>query len=169
MRLLCPIHLDLIGGESLQLPFLIAVLRALCVNRSFDGQEFIPFGNSPVFASAIIDLENGSLGPVERLHEKLAGFIRELGENRPAVLTREQIETLRANYPHDLEKVQVHQADSLTELLFLVECKRALLDHAMTAYHPSMNERLLNMIHTRACAIDFSDAQAISRWMLSQT
>lgn len=167
LRLLCPVHIDLFGGKSLQMPLLIAILRALCTQRTNEGTETVPFGTGPVFASGIVNLENGSFDPIGYLHQKLMGFVRELGQGRPALLTREQIDLLKKSHPEDLNIVQVREVNSLTELLCLSELKKSLLQHSRSAYHPTRNESILGLINSRSRAINFDDAKSISEWMSS--
>jgi tetratricopeptide (TPR) repeat protein len=164
LRLACPAHIDLFEGESLQVPLLVAVLRALGGTVA-EGAERLPFGQGPVFSTGTLE-PGGAFGEVECVPEKLAGFVRELGPDHPALLTRRQRQLL-AEHPDLLAQVQVIEVSSLVELLSLPELHEALKRQIQEAHHPSLNEGLLTLVQTHSRQIRFDEAKHLSQWLLS--
>src|SRR2546430_566514 len=123
LRLACPAHIDLFEGESLQVPLLVAVLRALGGTVA-EGAERLPFGRGPVFSTGTLE-PSGAFGEVECVPEKLAGFVRELGPDHPALLTQRQRQLLAERYPALLAQVRTIEVNSLAGLLALPELHEA--------------------------------------------
>lgn len=124
LSIACPVHMDAIGGESLQVPLLVALLRA-----AIGENGPLPWGDGPVFSSGKVDAR-GVFQDICHLPEKLTGFVREYGKERPAVLTDAQREDLKRDVPESLDKVLVLTANSISELLSLDELGKELKDFA---------------------------------------
>jgi len=80
----CPVHIETLDGNSLQLPLALAVVRALGKHPETGD---LPLGNGPVFSSGEVT-ECGQIGRVEHLAKKAEGFLREYGKGHPAVLPK---------------------------------------------------------------------------------
>ncbi|HOH52172.1 MAG TPA: hypothetical protein PLI98_15675, partial [Candidatus Hydrogenedentes bacterium] len=130
MTLGCPVHLDAIDGDSLQLPLLVALIRSTAGARGT-----LPFGPGPVFSSGTVDLSDGAFGEVGFLKEKIRGFLREYGRGHPALLTPIQMEQAA---PFREEFSALHEAANLDELVALPEVSGAL--EAVSRRAPSSRE-----------------------------
>lgn len=157
LRLGCPVHLDLVDGKSLQFPLVVALVRALAAGRS--GQ--LPFGDGPVFATGTV-LPDSTVGWVEQLPLKVEGFLREYGTGT-AVLTPAQHRFLEQNARHLLNGLNVQEVESLDDLMGLGPI-RAGLDALRTAYHPSMNEVILEAMPGLARSIHFAEIRQLADW-----
>lgn len=167
IRVLIPLHLDMIDGESLQVPCLVAVLRALGEALvSATSPARLPFGNMPVFATGTLDA-NGRFGDVGGLLVKLRGFVREYGEGRPAILTRKQEKDLGRSTAGRLLLRQVvpHIADNLDDLLHLPEMAQGL-KRLTESPHPTEIDGLLSEMERMSRGIRFKDVAQICAWLL---
>ena len=167
LKLLCPIHFDAIEGESLQVPLVISLLRAMCQEPESERFEAVmPFGNGPVFASGTL-LKDNSFGSIINLKKKIEGFIREYGEKLPAILTTGQINTLNSTDEGKslLDNVVVYCADNLNQLLALEGLHKGL-KRLCEAPHPTEIDELLSSMQRMKKGVRFDDAEAMSRWLL---
>jgi hypothetical protein len=167
LRLLCPVHIDLIEGESLQVPLLLSVLRALGSSTSQGDAINLPFGSQPIFATGRVQFDDdGTFGEVQMVKEKIQGFVRELGSGWPALLTGLQLQELQKS-PDLLQSVRWIEVNSVNELLGLEVINKGL-QSLTDSYHPSLNEALVSQSLTLARQLQFTEVQRLSEWMLSQ-
>lgn len=167
LRLLCPVHVNTIEGESLQVPLVIALLRAISERPATkEAEALLPFGNVPLFATGTLQPDN-TFGPIESLERKLEAFIREYGEGLPTILTAHQIQGLEATNQGKglLRAVRVHQADNLQQLFELPELEEAL-ERLGEAPHPTEIDQLLDSMKRMQQGIRFNDVEAMSQWLL---
>lgn len=108
-----PVHVGDVEGTSMELPIVLMILRE--VGRSFQG--VLPWGSGPVFSSGPID--NDRFGRTREVTAKLRGFSREFGHERPAILTRDQRDEVKATDPRLLESLKFEVVNTLDELLAL--------------------------------------------------
>lgn len=167
LRIACALHFDSLGGESLQLPLLVALLRE-AASRPFSNAagQVIPFGEGPVFSSGVL-LEDGSFHKVGGLVEKLGGYRREFPTHARAILTRAQCDALRqsAEGRTELSYFAVHEADNLGELVRLPEFKPGL-EAAAGPPHPTEIDRLFDELGTLARSIQFRDVERLADRLL---
>lgn len=156
---------DAIGGESLQVPLIIAVLRSFAQQPvTSSGGGNLPFGNNPVFSSGIVDFSTGIFEPVEGLDIKLRAFVREYGEGLPAILTRNQIQKIKANIPDLIDQVNVIEANNLTELMALKELYDGLII-LCSPPQPTEIDDLLELMFKMRRSIRFGDMKKIIDWL----
>ncbi len=163
LKVLCQVHLEAIGGDSLQVPLIVAVLRSFA--RQADSAETegtLPFGNRPVFASGILGADLNRFWNIGHLNEKLAGFIREYGAKLPALLQQKQIEEL---HPELLDQVEVYPVNSLEELLRLKELSSGL-ERLTGRVHPTEIDMLLTVMANNRRALRFDDVEGMVSWLL---
>jgi hypothetical protein len=165
IRLLCPFHIDMIEGDSLQVPLVIALLRTLALEPATRNSEAtLPFGNCTVFATGTLQ-KNGDFGPINHLKEKAEGFLREYKEGMPAIITDTQETEFRKN---DLiDKFKCYKANNLKELLELDEIKIALIKVCMPP-HPSEIDGILRMMSHKQRRLQFGDIIKVCEWLLPQ-
>jgi|JFJP01.1.fsa_nt_gi hypothetical protein len=164
MRIMCPIHMEAIDGNSLHVPLIVSVLRALAVNRNLDERtKKMPFGNCPVFATGTLRRDRNTFGKVERVEEKLTGFVREYGEGLPALLQAEQIQLLPAEL---LCKVAVQIVNSLEDLLKLPEFAPPLKT-LCEPIHPGEIDTCLQVMSLNRRALRFDDVADMTQWLAS--
>ena len=156
-------HYNAIGGKSLQVPLAVAILRSFSEKLSTaHSSRKMPFGDQPVFSTGTLDLKTGNFGWVGKVDKKLEAFVREYGEGLPAVLTGAQIEDLKNNLL--LEKVQLHKADNIKELLSLDQLKPAL-DELCQPPAPTEIDRLMELMFRLRRSIRFGDMADIIKWL----
>jgi tetratricopeptide (TPR) repeat protein len=165
MKLLCPLHFDAIDGESLQVPLVVATLRALCEQpeTSTTGKK-LPFGYCPVFATGTLDIENGRFGKIAGINEKLAAFIREYGEGLPAILTSHQHMELDNFNRSLLSKVRPLIANNLEELLKLDELRVPLEMLCAPPQLPEIDAMIDTMFRMKR-SNRFKDMATIIQWL----
>lgn len=163
----CPLHFRAIGGRSLELPLLLALLRELAAPRfSAAKAASFPFGDYAVFASGKI-VGDGSFGEVRQLVRKLEAFVRETPGTHQAVLTSAQIRELEDS-PRGrdlLGRIGVHCADSVVKLIEL-EPLAAGLSQLAGPPHPTEIDALVRAMDRLGRSVRFDDAAAISGWLL---
>jgi hypothetical protein len=167
LRIGVPAHIDLFAGESLQVPLLLGVLRALGAGVGAQGEMRLPLGQGPVFVTAKLEADN-RFGEVGNLTEKLQGFVRELGSGHPALLTGLQKDRLLSERPDLLEQVVAYEVNSLAELLGLPELHEAISSNLEAYYHPSLNEHLIDAVRAHARRIEFDEADRLTHWLRGQ-
>ncbi len=158
-RLLSPVHMDRIGGESMQVPLLLALLRATAVTYHPDE---LPWGPAPVFSTGRLGA-GGAFEAVEGLEQKLLGFVREFGEGRHAVLTREQQREL-SRTPGLLDKVASNTADGMQELL-RVPIIHGALRTASGPPAPAEIDRLFQQVTTLRTDRRFDEVSQLAAWL----
>ncbi len=164
VRIVCPIHLAALSGRSLEVPLVVALLRAFSESPSTgDAPATLPFGNTPVFATGTLE-EDGAFGPVDAVTGKLAGFLREYGPGRPAILTACQQRELEI--AGLLDEVEVFSADRLSDLFFLEPFASRL---RQLAEPPLEVERdmLLGLFDRLQRSLRFHDTQNAAAWLRS--
>lgn len=163
----CPVHFEAIGGQSLQLPLVLALLREICtIDFGVNAPSRVPFGDGPVFSTGTIT-ETGSIGEVHAVEKKLEAFVREAGSGTVAVLTQKQYEYLSSR-PRGIEllaRVDWKIANSISELLKNEELRQPL-ETLTGPPHPTEIDSLLTEIQKLNRNIGFRDAAAISGWLL---
>lgn len=119
-QVLAPVHLESIDGMSLQWPLTLALLRAAAsggdVNR-------LPFGRGPIFATGTVH-PSGAIGWVRNTGEKLCGFCREFGTDRPVLLTsvqRRELEATEGAHRRWLSRLSIQVINGLHALFDLPE------------------------------------------------
>ncbi len=163
IRLLCPIHVDAIGGRSWEVPLILAVLRAACRTRDTRHEPArLPWSDRPVFATGTLEPDD-SFGPVGAVEPKLAAFVREYGEGLTAILTAHQVEELKGSAV--LEAVRVEEADDLAALLRLPPLADGL-QRLCGAPHRTEIDGMLELMDGLARHVRFDDADAVTRWLL---
>jgi len=150
-----PVHLKVIAGHSLEWPLALAVLRAAA------GRGVLPFGDGPVFATGLL-LSNGSIGPAGHVREKLSGFWREYGRDRPVLLSPQQRDSLQ---DEELEGATVHVVDHLSDLFFLDAFRpaAAALNAPATAWEL---DSVLRQGAMYAGELQFDRVKAMTEWAL---
>ena len=159
------LHFNAIGGESLQVPLIVAVLRAFAQQEgtsSNNGQ--LPFGNAPVFSSGVLNLPSGQFDPIDGLGIKLKAFIREYGKGLIAILTTNQIVELKKDSPNLLEEVNVVQADNLMDLLALKEIHEGLINFCSPP-QPTEIDALLELMFKIKTKVRFKEMEKIIKWL----
>ncbi len=165
LKLLCPLHFNVIQGKSLQAPLAIAVLRALTQAPSTQSPGFmLPFGNHPVFASGTLNSTDGAFGEIKHLDEKLKAFIREYGSGLPAVFTTKQILDLQASNSSLLDQVSVFKANNLGELMEL-DAMKPFLAALCNPPHVTEIDSLLNTLVRLQRSIRFKDVEDMASWL----
>ena len=165
LKLICPLHINVIQGKSLQVPLAIAALRALAQRPSSQSPGFkLPFGNHPVFASGTLNSADGTFGKVEDLDEKLKAFIREYGAGLPAILTTQQILELQTSHPTLLDQIIVFKADNLGELMAL-DALKPFLAALCSPPHVTEIDSLLNTLVRLQRSIRFKDVEDMASWL----
>ncbi len=167
LKMSAPVHFNAIGGQSLQVPLVVAVLRSLGQTLpTFESDMTLPFGNNPVFATGTLTTDN-RFGPVEALEKKLKGFIREYGAGMPAIMTSLQVERLRSSSTGSslLDSVQVYKADNLSELLSL-EPLYSGLRNLCESPHPTEIDELLSSMRRMKRGIRFDDVKSMADWLI---
>lgn len=164
IRIMCPIHMEAIAGNSLHVPLIVSVLRALAVSRNLEDRTTnLPFGNCPVFATGTLRRDRNTFGKVERVEEKLTGFVREYGEGLPAILQSTQIQSL----PNELLcKVKILEVNSIEELLKLPEFASPLKT-LCAPIHPSEMDTFLQVMSLNRRALRFDDVADMTQWLTS--
>jgi hypothetical protein len=164
MRVMCPVHMDAIKGDSLQVPLVIALLRALAAQSpTTEHGPTMPLGNTPVFATGKL-LHDDSFKNVEELASKLEGFVREYGPGLPAVLTSDQIEELNDHRPGLLSLVSIHTANNLAQL-FDLEAFKEPLRKLCKAAHPTEVGELLGAMRRKSRRLRFLDVHEMAEWL----
>jgi tetratricopeptide (TPR) repeat protein len=158
-----PIHFRAIDGPSLQVPLVLALLRAACtVAETREGPASTPFGAGPVFATGELCLKTGRFLPVGCTKQKLLAFVREYGERRVAILTEEQL----GHIPSDLiSQVTPVRADSIGDLLKLPEFQAGLDFVAGPPELPEVDS-LIRAIEARRTNLEFYEIDQVSEWLM---
>ena len=165
LKLLCPLHFNVIQGKSLQVPLVIAILRALAQAPANQSPGFmLPFGNHPVFASGTLNSTDGTFGEIKHLGEKLKAFIREYGAGLPAVFTLQQILDLQTSNPSLLDQVCVFKADNLGELMEL-DALKPFLAALCSPPHVTEIDSLLNTLVKLQRSVRFKDVEDMASWL----
>ncbi|WP_319587872.1 hypothetical protein [uncultured Desulfobulbus sp.] len=163
LKILCPIHLDAIDGQSLHVPMIIAVLRALSFSQdTLSSSAVLPFGNGPIFATGVLRGDRNTFGAVQHVQEKLEGFVREYGTGLPAILQQSQIEEIDSDL---LSKVTVFKADSINELLCLPELADPL-SKLSGPVHAGEIDKLLVTMTRYVRSVRFGDVSGMVNWLL---
>jgi tetratricopeptide (TPR) repeat protein len=158
-----PLHFEAIGGQSLQVPLAIAVLRAFSEKPSTPhSARELPFGNQPVFSTGILNLKTGVFEPVGKVEQKMAAFVREYGDNLPAVLTTEQVNSLKGTPL--LKQVSIYKANNLKELMELPSLRDALKGLCAPPL-PTEIDRLMGLMFKMQRSIRFGDMKYIIEWL----
>lgn len=157
----CAVHLERIDGESLQVPLVIAVLRAVCELAG----HAMPFGPGPVFSTGEL-AEDGTFLPVGFVAKKLEAFIREYGPGHTALLSPRQLRELKLDSPflQDVDPVAVH---SLQALFDRPEMQDSLLP-LCNAPDPREMDGLLPRIAEAKQRIDFTEMERMAKWALER-
>lgn len=161
LYLKAPVHLDMIDGESLQLPLLITLLRVAVAG---DDKDLLPLGPRPVFSSGTLKA-NGTFYPVRDLVEKAQGFVREYGTGLPAILMDDQEDELETTDPELLGSFRVYTANNLTQLLGI----KPLFEGLSRLCEPPDDievDRLLLQMEQEKMSQSFADVDNLCSWLL---
>lgn len=158
-----PLHFEAIDGQSLQVPLAIAVLRAFSEKSStpHTARE-LPFGNQPVFSTGVLNLNTGVFEPVGKVEQKMAAFVREYGDDLPAVLTTEQANSLKGKPL--IKQVSIYKADNLKELMEIPSLRDALKEFCAPPL-PTEIDRLMGLMFKMQRSIRFGDMKDIIEWL----
>jgi hypothetical protein len=163
----CPLHFRAIGGRSLQLPLLLAVLRELAATPfSAEHSGAMPFGERAVFATGTVE-PDGAFGGVDALERKLAAFVRETPGEHHAVLTSHQVGQLQGTDEGRalLGQLRFRTADSVSALLQMDEFQ-AGMEALAGPPHPTEIDSLLGTMERLGRSVRFADAAVVSAWLL---
>lgn len=162
-----PVHAGAIAGNSLQVPLAVALMREFCalpIGRGSPAQ--VPFGAQPVFCTGDVSARGG-FGEAGALTHKLSAFVREAGAGHPAILTAGQARALeaRADARQWLAQVQVHLADSLSDLLRLPEFAAGL---EVLSSPPNITEldSLVTEMNRQTGRLRFAETREAACWLL---
>ena len=155
-----PVHLETIGGRSLQLPLIVALCREIA-EQSQEGSGFL---KGPVFSSGELCERSvcpGSLLPVNKIIQKAQGFVREYGPRRSAILPR--------CHQTDMEKAGVDKFFSsiiyIASVSELVEKIPGLKTSLLALPHITEMNRLIQEMQRRRTALNFGDAALFQNWL----
>lgn len=166
-QVLIPVHTAAIEGESLQVPLVVAIVRALAaLGISAVNSDELPFGNKPVFSTGVLGEDDaGPFLPVLSVDKKLEGFIREYDAGNTAFLTDEQIQAVKTVAPELLRQVQVIRVENLEQLLSLDGIREGLQALCNTPHPTELDAIVTNMGRLRHI-IRFNDIENIANWLL---
>ena len=159
------LHFDAIGGESLQVPLAIALLRTFAQNTfSLSKNICLPFGESPTFSTGSINFSTGQFGPVEGLVIKLRAFVREYGDDLFAILTNIQQIKLQNEAPELLKRIKIITANNLMELMTVDELRHGI---SSISSPPRLTEidTFLELMFKMRKNIRFQDMKQIIQWL----
>jgi len=166
-RVLSPLHLDTIDGDSLQMPFLVAVLRALGeIPVTASTAARLPFGNGPVFSTGTLRAD-GTFGDVGGLTLKLRAFVREFGPGTPAILTDGQVARLQRSRAGKtlLGLVQPHRANTVADVLSIPELAQGLRRLSAPPHLTEIDGLLAEMTRLSR-GVRFGDVSQVCAWLL---
>lgn len=157
ISILIPVHIGDIAGDSMHLPMAVMILREICA--SFSGA--LPFGDGPVFCTGPIN-PDGSFDGACAIREKLAGFRRELGPKRCAILSSKQKSRIGAKL---LDGMTVYPAENLRELLQIGPIEQGLRQLAARP-HDTEIDHLTRLMKRLERGVRFSDALSLGDYLL---
>lgn len=160
ISILIPVHVGDIAGDSMHLPIALMLLREICA--SFCGAS--PFGDGPVFCTGPINA-NGLFDGAEAINEKLAGFRREFGEGRFAILSTDQMARIDKGL---LDGMTVHLADSLQDLLQIAPINAGMKALASRPYETEI-DHLTRLMKRLERGVRFADALNLGEYLLKHT
>ena len=159
------LHFNAIGGESLQVPLVVAVLRSFAQQqRNLSNNGELPFGNAPVFSTGTLNISTGEFGPIRGLEIKLKAFVREYGKGLTALLSTEQIKQLKEGASHLLNWVNVIRADNLTELMTVKALNNGLLKFCAPPKQTEIDD-LLELMFKMGRSFRFKEMKKIIKWL----